>query len=133
MTAALETTYEILSSSRNESVVPVLIGALDSKDGRVYEAAIRTLVARRSKAGHLAVLKRWHLLSPQQRELILEGRGRMSGAMRDAVLSDDDQLFKNACFFRPNSKHIWAEETGICFFRAVEKHAKRRFCNLKFR
>ncbi|NOY30362.1 MAG: hypothetical protein GXP28_09355 [Planctomycetes bacterium] len=97
MTAALETTFEVLSSSRNESVVPVLIGALDNNDGSVYEHAIRALVARRSKAGHLAVLSRWHLLSPQQRELLPEGRGRMSGALRDAVLSDEEQLFKNAC------------------------------------
>jgi len=97
VTASLETTFEVLSNSRNESAVPVLISALDSTDGQVYESAIRAIVARRSKAGHLAVLNRWHVLTPQQRELVLEGRGRMSGAMRDAVLSDDDQLFKNAC------------------------------------
>lgn len=97
MGTALETTFEVLSSSRNESVVSVLIGALDSHDGTVYEHAIRALVARRSKAGHLAVLGRWHLLSPKQRELLPEGRGRMSGALRDAVLSDEEQLFENAC------------------------------------
>jgi len=97
VTAALDTTFEVLSSSRNEAVVPVLIGALDSSDGSVYERAIRALVARRSKAGHLAVLSRWHLLTPQQRELLPEGRGRMSGALRDAVLTDENQLFENAC------------------------------------
>jgi len=96
VTAALETTFEVLGNSRNESVVPILIGALDSSDGNLDERAIRTLVARRSKAGHVAVLSRWHMLSPQQRELILEGRGRMSGALRDAVLSGEDQLFENA-------------------------------------
>jgi len=77
--------------------VPILIGALDSSDVNLHERAISTLVARRSKVGHLAVLSRWHLLSTEQRELVLEGRGRMSGALRDAVLSDEDQLFKNAC------------------------------------
>ena len=70
MTAALETTFAVLSSSRNESTVPALIDALDSKDDKVYEGAIKALVARRSKKGHLAVLKRWHLLEPNQREFV---------------------------------------------------------------
>ncbi|MCA9230554.1 MAG: HEAT repeat domain-containing protein [Planctomycetales bacterium] len=97
MTSALETTFDVLSTSRNESAVPALINALDCNDGHVYEGAIQALVARRNKAGHLAVLARWHILSASQRELVLEGRGRMSGALRDAVLADDSQLFENAC------------------------------------
>ncbi len=97
MTAALETTFEVLTSSRNEAVLPVLISALGRPEGVIYESALKTLVARRSKLGHLAVLKQWHRLSPDQRKLVQEGRGRMSGALRDAVLTDEKQLFQNAC------------------------------------
>ena len=36
-------------------------------------------------------------MSPDQRELLQEGRGRINGALRDAVVSDDSQLFANGC------------------------------------
>ncbi|NOY43493.1 MAG: HEAT repeat domain-containing protein [Planctomycetes bacterium] len=97
MAAALEKTYEVLIGSRNESAGPVLMAALESDDSVVFEGALKAIVARRSKAGHLAVLERWHQLSPDQRKLVHEGRGRLSGAIRDSVLSDDTQLFENAC------------------------------------
>ncbi len=97
MTSALDTTLKVLTSSRNESTVPVLIAALDSCDEQIFDGALKTLVARRNKAGHSAVISRWHQLSASQRELLSEGRGRMSGALRDAVLSGNLQLFQNAC------------------------------------
>ncbi len=97
LTIALKKSLEVLAESRNDSAGPVLLVALASDDVAVYEGAIKALVTRRSKAGHLAVLKRWHLFTPRQRELVHEGRGRLSGAIRDAVLSDDTQLFENAC------------------------------------
>ena len=97
MTSALDTTLEVLSHSRNESAVATLIAALESSDSAIFEGAIKALIARRNKAGHLAVVGRWHQLSDSQRELLNEGRGRMSGALRDAVLSDDTQLFQNGC------------------------------------
>ncbi len=97
VTSSLQITLDVLKSSRNESAVATLVAALDRPDGVVYEGALKALVARRSKAGHLAVLGKWHQLAPHQRELVEEGRGRMSGALRDAVLSDDPQLFANGC------------------------------------
>ena len=97
MTASLQTTFEILSSSRNESAVPVLIGALESSDAAIYESVLKALVARRNRAGHYALVSRWHLLSVKHQGLVSEGRGKMSAALRDAILSEDDQTFQNAC------------------------------------
>ncbi len=98
MTTPLKTTFEILSKTRNDSSVTALLAALEHNDPSVFEGVMKCLISRRNKVGHLAVLKRWHQLSPPQRELLTEGRGRMSGAIRDAVLvEDDDQLFQNAC------------------------------------
>jgi len=97
LSTGLATTLEVLASSRNDACNPLLLATLESSEPAVYDGALKAIIARRSKAGHLAVLQRWHQLSPQQREYLQEGRGRMSGALRDAVLSADDQLFNNAC------------------------------------
>ncbi len=97
MTPSLQTTFEVLSKSRNNSAVPVLMGALECSDGTIFERALKTLVSRRNRSGHFAVVSRWHLLSAEQRELVRAGRGKMSAALRDGVLSEDDQTFKNAC------------------------------------
>lgn len=97
MTTGLGTTFESLVASRNDAANAVLLAALDNADAAVFDGALKSIVARRNKAGHLAVLQRWHTLSPTQRGYLQEGRGRMSGSLRDAVLAEDDQLFANAC------------------------------------
>jgi hypothetical protein len=53
-------------------------------------------VARRNKLGHLAVLRHWTALSPAQKQLVEKGRPRMGGALREALLEGDDQLFNAA-------------------------------------
>jgi hypothetical protein len=97
LTTGLATTLETLSTSRNDAANPLLLLALESADSATFDGVLRAMIARRHKPGHLAVLERWHLLSAAQRTYLQEGRGRMSGALRTAVLSDDTQLFTNAC------------------------------------
>ncbi len=97
MATGLETTFATLVASHNNATNPVLLAALESTNTAVHDGAFKAIIARRNKAGHLAILQRWHLLSLEQKEYLQEGRGRMSGALRDAVLSEDDQLFVNAC------------------------------------
>ena len=97
MTAALDKTFEILTTSRNEASLPVLLSALDNASGNIYDSALKGLVTRRNKAGHAAVISRWHLLSEEQRGIVSNGRGRMSSALRNAILSEEEQLFQNAC------------------------------------
>jgi len=97
LSVALEKTFDVLSNSRNDAVGPVLIAALESDDRAIFDGAIKSIVARRGKSAHMAVLGLWHELEPYQREFVIEGRGRLSGVLRDAALSDDTQLFENAC------------------------------------
>lgn len=98
MTPSLETTMGILTHTRNDAAAPVLVGALEGTDAVIFDAAIKALVTRRNWAGHLAVLSRWHVLTPAQREVVREaGRGRMSAGLRDALLADDEQTFQNGC------------------------------------
>ena len=97
LTAALDKTFEVLGSSRNEAAVPVLIDALNAAEGSVFNRALQSLAQRRNRSGHMAAINRWNQLTDEQREILDEGRGKMSSALRDALLSDDRQLFQNAC------------------------------------
>lgn len=99
MSTALDLTIETLAGSRNEAATEVLVRGLESGDRRIFDACLAALVARRSKAGHLAVLERWHTLSPSQLELLRAGRGRMGAALRAAVVSNSAQLVKNGYEF----------------------------------
>ncbi len=97
MTSSLQQTFETLATSRNKAAVPTLIAAFGSDDRTIHDGAMVALLRRRNKAGHLAVLAKLEQLDPEQRELLLIGRGRMGGAFRDAVVSGEDKLFTNAC------------------------------------
>jgi HEAT repeat protein len=95
----LQRTIDALAKSHNDAATPTLIAALGEDSGPIFDGAIAGLVTRRSKAGHLQVLNRWRALSPAQRELVEKGRSRMGGALREALLEGDDQLFEAAWDF----------------------------------
>jgi HEAT repeat protein len=97
MSTRLALTLDALARSRNDAATPTLLAGLESMDQDVFDGAVRALVRRTSKTGHLAVLRRLHTLSPTLRRAIGENQGRMGGALRDGLLSPDDQLFANAC------------------------------------
>ena len=97
MAGGLEITLNVLSKSRNEAAGPALLASLQTPDDSVLNVVLKALVSRRKKSGHLEVLKRWHTLNPEQQKAVLETNGHMSGALRDAILSDDEQLYANAC------------------------------------
>lgn len=97
MSTGLTTTFETLAASRNDAANQVLQAALKNADGELFDAAVKAILARRNKAGHLEVLKCWHEMSVEQQALVKHGQGRLSNALRDAILSDDTQLFANAC------------------------------------
>jgi hypothetical protein len=93
----LQTTFTVLAESRNEAAVGTLVAGLENPDETIFSGVLQALVARRSKSGHLEVVRRWHELSESDRKIVYEGRARLSSALRDAVLSDDGQLFTNTC------------------------------------
>ena len=92
----LQRTIDALAKSRNEAATPTLVAALDAGAPEIFDGAIRALCARRSKAGHLAVLQRWELLTPSQKLIVEKGRCRMGAALREALLDGDDRLFAAA-------------------------------------
>ena len=92
----LQRTIDALAKSHNEAAAPTLTAALAAGSGPVFDGAIAGLVARRNKAGHLAVLRHWPKLTPAQRLLVEKGRHKMGGALRAALLEGDDQLFASA-------------------------------------
>jgi HEAT repeat protein len=92
----LQRTIDALAKSHNEAATPTLVAALAVGSGPVFDGAIAGLCSRRSKVGHLAVLRQWEVLTPAQREMIEKGRQRMGGALREALLEGDDQLFAAA-------------------------------------
>jgi HEAT repeat protein len=94
----LELTLDTLARSQNDAATPVLLAALESTDRRVFESAVIAGARRRGKKTHIAILERWHQLSPELRRAVEQKNdGRMGGALHDALLSPDDQMFFNAC------------------------------------
>ena len=79
MTAPLEQTLEILAASPNEAAVEILIAALEQEDSTILEGAIQALIHRRSKQGHLAVLRKFHHLTADRQQLFKAGQGHING------------------------------------------------------
>ncbi len=97
MSDGLELTFSVLAKTRNEAAVPVLLDALDAPDRSVQVGALRALLARRSAAGQRELLDRWHTLSRRWKKIVADSGGRLSSAIRDAILSPDEQLHQNGC------------------------------------
>lgn len=97
MVTGLATTFELLAETDNEAAVDLLILGLDSSVEAVREQALRTLLARRSPEGQRAIVRRLHAFSEEWRAVVLDGHGRLSLALRDAILSRDSQFCTNGC------------------------------------
>lgn len=97
MNTAVETTFRILQKTDNEAALSVLFAALKSPYPKVRDEAFRSILIRRSPAGHREILRRFHRLDPHWKEVLREHRGRMTGTLRDAVLGSDQQMCRNGC------------------------------------
>ncbi len=95
--AAVDKTFRLLQKTDNEAALSVLLPALQSPYPVVREGALRTILLRRSAAGHREILRRFDQLDPDWKPILHEHRGRMTGALRDAVLGSDQQMCRNAC------------------------------------
>jgi hypothetical protein len=93
----LQLTLAVLTTTKNESAIGVLLPALDSEYPHIADGALRALLDRRSAAGQREILRRLHEHSARWRPIIDERRGRMSYALRDGLLSTDPILCQLAC------------------------------------
>jgi hypothetical protein len=97
MNTGLARTFEVLRATENRSAARVLIAALDSPDLDVRLGAIEALLLRRDGAGGREVLRRFDAMAPCERAIIDRHPGRLGRALRDAVLGEDEDLFRKAC------------------------------------
>jgi HEAT repeat protein len=106
--AGLNTTFELLATTANEASVGALLPALDSPLALIQENAVRAILRRRSPLGQREVLRRLHLGGERWREILAEYQGRLSSALRDAVLANDPQHCANGC-----SAIVWFGEYDL--------------------
>ena len=97
MTSPLDTTLKVLAESRNASADAVLLPALDSTHAKIRDGALRALLKRGCLEAQRFAVSRLHTFDDELRALMADYRGRLSIAIRDAVLSTDVQLCKNGC------------------------------------
>jgi HEAT repeat protein len=104
----LATTLDVLTKTTNEAAVDVLIPALDSPRREIQEAALRAILARRNVAGQREIIRRLHTVDEHWKTIISDNRGRLSQALRDAVLDTDPQLVRNA-----SQAILWFQEYDL--------------------
>jgi hypothetical protein len=97
MSNGLSTTFQILSKTENESAVRVLLPALDSPHPTIQDGALAALLTRHNTAAQTEILRRTASLSQRWKYIIQAQSGRLTGAMRDAVLGHDEELAQKAC------------------------------------
>jgi hypothetical protein len=97
MSDGLATTFRVLTTSRNEAAVDVLVPALDSANAAIQLGALSAVLMRRSPAGHRAVLCRLSEFSERWLAVVRQYPGRLVHALREAVLGTDPLLYRNAC------------------------------------
>jgi HEAT repeat protein len=97
VTKGLEATFRLLTKTKNEAAVAALIPALDSAHLPIRDEALRALLDRHSIVGQKEIVRRLHEINPRWEAIIAERHGRMSAALRDAVLATSPQLCQNGC------------------------------------
>jgi HEAT repeat protein len=97
MASGLATTLELLTNTDNEAAVQVLIPALDCPDPVVQEGALVALLKRRTAAGGREIIDRLAQMKPEWKTIVRQHRSRMTGAIRDAILDDDDSVCEKGC------------------------------------
>ena len=97
MANGLSLTFDLLTRTDNEAAVQALIPALDCPNLAVQEGALIALLKRRTPAGGREILDRMSRMKPEWKTIIRQHRGRLTGALRDAILGTDPGLCENGC------------------------------------
>ncbi|MBN2024300.1 MAG: HEAT repeat domain-containing protein [Pirellulales bacterium] len=108
MSDHLAATIDVLATTENEAAVDVLIAALDSRWQMIRDKALWALLTRRNAAGHREVIRRLHQLDAAGQAAVAQCRGRMGRALRDALLSPDEQTCANGC-----QVAVWLDEFDL--------------------
>ena len=95
--SGLATTFNVLGATRNEAAMAVLAAALDAPLADIREHALAEILARPDIEGPREFIRRWHTLPVEWRARIVARPGRLSSAIRDAILGTEPQLRANGC------------------------------------
>ncbi len=96
MKSGLQKTFQFLKKTENEAAVEVLVQGLDSKLDVVRAESLRTLLERRSPAGHQAVFTRLPKLNESDRGIIADRPDRMVKVVSEALKTADKTTCVNA-------------------------------------
>ena len=95
--SGLKTTLAVLGQTKNDAAIPVLMAAMDAPSLAIQSGSMQALLERRGPTGPRELLKRWHKLSERWKKAATEKVGKITGAIRDAILTGDEQMVRNAC------------------------------------
>jgi hypothetical protein len=93
----LSVTLKTLTTTRNEAAVDVLVRGLGSSDSAIRDRCLAGCMDRKSPAAHLEVLRRLDELDARSVDALASKSGRISQALRQAVLDPDDTMCANGC------------------------------------
>jgi len=97
MSSGLDTTFEVLAATNNEAASDLLLESLESTRSDVKFGALNAVTKRRSPRLHNELLRRWHTFNERAKLILVDSSPRLTKAIRDAILSQDQQLSANGC------------------------------------
>ncbi|MEX0867357.1 MAG: hypothetical protein WD030_08355, partial [Pirellulales bacterium] len=97
MPTGLNATLAVLAKTKNDAALAVLLPALDAPEAAVRSGALRALLDRRSPRGQKEILRRVPSMNEAQLQIIQARPGKLTIALRDALLGDNEREYHNAC------------------------------------
>ena len=97
MNSGLATTFRVLSKTKNEAALGVLLPALNNPVPTIHEKALVAILNRRTSQGHRELLARLPNMTQRWLQIIRQNPGRLTGAFREAVLDPDPAIAQKGC------------------------------------
>ena len=95
MAGPIDKTMQVLASTANAQALEVLVAALDVAHEHIQSTAVTALIKRNSSRGQLEVIRRLTRFSDKVRSSVESQVGRLSDALRQALLHGDSEMRTN--------------------------------------
>lgn len=96
MATPVHKTFELLSKTKNNAAVGVLVACLDIGDEAAQALSVGALFSRGPTNGIVEIIRRNQTLAPPARELVGKNAPQLCRGLRDSLISGDAQLRANA-------------------------------------
>lgn len=97
MNDGLRRTLDVLRASPNLAADDLLVDLADLGLGDVRELALDAVLTRAHRDALIQLVARFHRLSESMQQRVRRAGGILSHAIRHSYLSDDEQVYANAC------------------------------------